>query len=591
MCLASGKGSRYNLRVISKIAANMPRLLSRCKPLCLVLAVCGCPKRFDPRAEPALTSPDSRANDEYQLARSLLERQQNAEAAQRFATFVEQHPRDPLADLARVNQARALYLLGKCDQAMPLVAPLASQPLVDDVQRRIVQQKARLQEGLCAHRRGDAQLAAQRLSEIAEQIAPGDDANELHAVLADVYLQRGDMAQAEREFQRFSGYATPGERAYIAEQAKRFCQSRPGCLERFSTGDTTAIDGPRRERGQLKVGLVLPLSGKSKGLGERALRGVLLGLGLVDGDAGKIELEVADTRSDPKRVAELVRALGLRGVDVLIGSPDKGEAMVAASVGDSAPLVSLVAEDGSTRAGLFHAVAGRAAAARALAEHGLSVGKRAAILAPDSTYGRTLGQAFVERWQQGGGVIVAELKYKESATTFVHEAKKLRAVGPEVLFVAAPAGQLQLIAPQLASTGVVAMANVPAQGKPAQLLAMADGLQPQQLLGMGKYIQQAVLGVLFASAAEDAATVEMCKRYRAAFGEEPSLLDAVSFDAATATRRALEQVGDDPTAVGRSLVAQRFAGATGEVAFSDAGQRAGKVRLFVVRGAALQPLP
>lgn len=569
----------------------MPRLLFRCKPLCLVLVLCGCPKRFDPRAEPTLTSPDSKANEEYQAARSLLERKQAADAAVKFQTFVQQHPSDPLADAARVNQARALYLVGKCDEALPLVQPLAAQPLSDDVQKKIVQQRARLQEGLCAHRRGDLPLAESRLAEIAEQVAPGDEANEIHAVLADLYLQRGNFAMAEREYQRFSGYATPAEHAYIAEQAAKFCQNKPACLEKFATSDTR-VEINKAASGKVKVGVLVPLSGKSRALGERALRGVLLGIGLVDGDSGKIEVEVADTRSDPKRVAELVQRLASRGVDLIIGSPDKGEAMVASTTSESLPIVSLVAEDGGTRTGLFHAVAGRATAARALAEHGLALagGKRAALLYPDSTYGRTLAAAFTERWQQGGGVIVGDQKYKESSTTFIHDAKKLRALSPDVVFVGAPASQLQLIAPQLASTGVVAMANVPAQGKPAALLAMADGLTAQQLLGMGKYIQQAVLGVLFTSSAEDAASADLSKRYRAAFGEEPSLLDAVSYDAATAARLALA-AGEDAAAIGARLAGVRFAGATGEVAFSASGQRAGKVRLYVVRGAALQPLP
>ena len=55
--------------------------------------------------------------------------------------------------------------------------------------------------------------------------------------------------------------------------------------------------------------------------------------------------------------------------------------------------------------------------------------------------------------------------------------------------------------------------------------------------------------------------------------------------------RALAEAGEDSAAIGTRLAAQRFAGATGEVAFTPAGQRAGKVRLYTVRGTTLQPLP
>ncbi len=214
------------------------------------------------------------------------------------------------------------------------------------------------------------------------------------------------------------------------------------------------------------------------------------------------------------------------------------------------------------------------------------------MLAPDSVYGRAMAQAFADAARAAGGKVVVDLRYPESSTTFVEPVKKIAAAQPDALFVPAPATQLALIAPQLASTGVTAMANVRATGKTARLYATADGLNDKFLASTAKYLQGAVLAPVFYADPDDRRAAAFVERYRAAYGEEPTSLDALAYDAVRAARVALEQVEGSATPL-RAAVATALShlgenGLTGELAFTASGDRAGAPPLFTVDGDALK---
>ena len=63
----------------------------------------------------------------------------------------------------------------------------------------------------------------------------------------------------------------------------------------------------------------------------------------------------------------------------------------------------------------------------------------------------------------------------------------------QAIFLPVTAAQLDLLAPQLASSGLVAMANLKPSGHEARLVATADGLSTRSLVRSGKYLQGALL--------------------------------------------------------------------------------------------------
>jgi branched-chain amino acid transport system substrate-binding protein len=344
------------------------------------------------------------------------------------------------------------------------------------------------------------------------------------------------------------------------------------------------------------IGLVLPLSGRQRALGERALRGALLAADLMaPGNLPggvPVELKVRDTGSDPARAAAAVDELAKDGVAALVVTPDRVEAQSAVPRAEALGVPCLELAPDSTRRGdsTFKLVRESDARARALAQLAKRQGARSvAVLAPDSAYGRAMATAFVDEARRLGMRIGGDLRYPETATTFIEPVKRLQQGSPEVIFVPAPASQLSLIAPQLAASGVTLMPGEKLTGRSrfARLYATADGINDRFLTSTAKYLEGAILAPVFYPDTGDPRAAAFLDRYHAAYGEEPSSLDALAFDAVRAARVAIEHADGDRAALANALSHLGENGLTGELAFAAGGDRAGAPPLYVVENGAV----
>src|SRR5262245_6247428 len=159
-----------------------------------LLAV-GCPSRFDPRAQPNVRSPDQGADRAFSDARKQFEAGQYDAARLSFHQFVEQFPQDPLKPFAQIFIGRAAYEKGNYALARSaLEGPAAGNPA------EAATSQARFYLALALARMGQCAQSQQRLEGIAERVAPGDDALEMHAALAACAERSGDIAQALYEW-------------------------------------------------------------------------------------------------------------------------------------------------------------------------------------------------------------------------------------------------------------------------------------------------------------------------------------------------------------------------------------------------------
>jgi branched-chain amino acid transport system substrate-binding protein len=610
------------------------RNLRRAAMYVSVLAVLtGCPKRFDPRAETVRTSPDADADNEYHQAKARLDVGDAREAQVRFAEFLRKHPADPLAPSARIGQARAELMLNQPKRAKELLEPVAA-PENDPTAAR-----ARYLLGLALHKTGDYARSRQLLKPFAAQIASGDDAVELHAVLADDAAHLDDAEDALVEYSAFFGGARPAEKLYLKDRVSELVAKLPQtealrlwnnlphdtlaaaylgkrvAADRRAAGDErtanaildesrgarerVGIEEPRVDKTVKKeasrtVGLVLPLSGRQRALGERALRGALLAADLMaPGNLPggvPIELKVRDTGSDPAKAAAAVDELARDGVAALVGSPDRVEAQSAVPRAEALgiPFLELAPDNARRGESTFKLVRESDARARALAQLAKKQGARSvAVLAPDSGYGRSMAAAFVDEARRLGLRVAGDLRYPETATTFIEPVKKLQQGSPEAIFVPAPANQLQLIAPQLAASGVTLMPGVKPAGRFARLYATADGLNEAFLQSTAKYLEGAILAPVFYPDVSDPRADAFLQRYKTAYAQDPSSLDALAFDAVRAARIALEHADGDRAALANSLSHLGENGLTGEIAFAAGGDRAGAPPLYVVDNGAV----
>ena len=354
------------------------------------------------------------------------------------------------------------------------------------------------------------------------------------------------------------------------------------------------MTGPRTGEGAGgdpgRVGAVLSLSGKRNRLGDFAMRGLALAASAFeerDASAGRLgfprpfQLTVRDDASQAQGAAAGVDALVQAGVIAVVG-PDDGRSVERAArrAGElGVPLVSLhpAAEllEGIDSPFVFHAVHSAEHRARALARHALAAGVRDfAIFAPDSGYGRKVGDAFRQAVERNGGHVVVEERYPASTTSFQTHVGKLRKPF-QALFVPDRARTLELVAPALAAANLVA--RPPGQktkrGRAFWLLSTADALEPRFVRSAGRYSAGAALAPGFYADRTDPRIGEFVAQYERSFGRAPTALDAYAFDGAWAVRAAVERGAQNRREVADGLASGSFDGLTGKVAFDSSHRR------------------
>ncbi|MDW8283468.1 MAG: ABC transporter substrate-binding protein [Myxococcales bacterium] len=518
----------------------------------------GCPRRLDPRAQEL---PGVRREDveRYRLALRALDEQ------------------DP-------GRARAL--------AEPLARPEAPLELAE---------RARYVLGVASYRLGDLATARTLLRPLAERLEPGEDAIELQAILADLARRQGQVVEALGHYERFYRGARPVEQAYIRAEATRLVallppEAQASWRQRLELPAGSAVPPSGA------VGLVVPLSGRDRPLGDRVLRGVLLGLGLLEAGGAPLELHVRDSASSVERAAAAAAELAATGVVALIGSPARGERAAvereAAGRGLLVLDVSLATAEPS-RGRTLRLARPPEVRVRALCEHLVREGHRSvALLAPETPFGRAMVQQAAEALR-GRVRIVGELTFPDGATTFVAVAKQLLQLRPEALLLPVSAAQLELIAAQLAASGVIPTQNVPGtrggQAPPVRLvLSTAEGLGERLLRHAGRYLQGAVLAPISLGGlpVDDPALAALGERFRRVLGEEGGALDALAHDAGHLLVQACAAgAGGRPctaAALERGLEGLQRTGATGPLSFDAQGQRSGPALLVRIDGMQLR---
>ncbi len=540
-----------------------------------LLVVTGCPRRFDPRASEIHASPEAEAD--YRSATHKWQEGDLVGAHEAFKLFLEKY--------AGVNAAEPLL-------------PLARYTL-----------------GLIEYRRGEFAEAQRLLSPFSAEIVEGDDAAELHAALADMYRRSEKYGDALREYELFyrSSHVRALEQAYIRTQVSAFLPQLSPAEQRSARGqfglEPAAPTNVTAGGSRVVVGLVVPLAGKDRALGERVLGGALWAaqtlraahseLAMADARLPSVDLRV---RSSAFGAAAAVAELQREGVQAIIGSPVRSEAAAISAEAERRGLVSLEISAPSSGASTapgrtFFLLRSNEARAAGLAQHLRTTGlSSVAVLAPATPYGQTMTQAFVTALAGSPVQVTAQLHFAANATTFTAQARQILDLRPQALFVPATATQLELIAAQLAAVGALATYRVEKRDiePPVKLLlASAEGMGARLLKNAGRYLQGAVLAPIAPGGAALRSGGTAFSGYLEDSGREPGALDALGYDAVQLVRAicaAAGSAGCSAEQIGTGLHQRSMDGATGSIAFDGAGRRSNAPWLLRVDGEGLQPL-
>jgi branched-chain amino acid transport system substrate-binding protein len=207
-----------------------------------------------------------------------------------------------------------------------------------------------------------------------------------------------------------------------------------------------------------RIGLLCPLTGEYAALGQAMYEGAMLALeehNRSTNDA--LKLISLDTRGDGVSTVLATRTLieddGVLGIVGALLSPTT---IAAAAVCQErgVPLISPTATQENISelgAEVFQTNSTHAFETRMVARVTVErlLRRRLAILYPDTDEGRTAANLFAREAEGLGARIVAAEPYERGLTDFKEPIERIRAAGPEALFVPAGPSEMRLIAPQL----------------------------------------------------------------------------------------------------------------------------------------------
>jgi len=572
------------------------------------LAFAGCPPQRIPAASPEPYSDDPNAERAFKAAVELFDAGDLARADAAFAAFADGFARDPLYGSAVVFRARIAIAQGAPRAALDLCAGLEGKKI-----DALTKSRARLYEGLAAAALGEHARALDVLSPFLGALTDPAESELLLAGLWRSAVALGDLDRALAWLDAYLALPPSGEgiaAANAALEALLGGVDDPDALSeaaatvgqrgavwprvvgrlvraRYDRGDLDGAsdalaelvhagrDGDagvgdvallieKRSRVDLaSIGCILPLSGRSRVVGEATLRGVMLGAKDLQAPDGRpFSIVVRDTEGSPERAAAVTEDLVVStGVVALIGPLDGAEAeRVAARAAElGVPLILLSPQDDLAARGAFRLFPSPRAEIAALVAAAAGTGaKRHAILHPDNAYGAALRDLYAAELGRLGLTPIARIAYPEGTTDFTPFAEQLAGGGAEVVFVPDAASRIALAAPALAAAGVLRTGEPggPAPFKPGAILAApAAGFAADLVRRAGRYLQGALVVSHFVETAAPSAA-RFAEEYRAAYTGDPSHYAAYGHDAALLLETPLSAGAKSRTAVGAWLRAR-----------------------------------
>ncbi|MFO7273924.1 MAG: ABC transporter substrate-binding protein [Symbiobacteriaceae bacterium] len=328
--------------------------------------------------------------------------------------------------------------------------------------------------------------------------------------------------------------------------------------------------------GTIKVGLLMPLTGQISQFGKQTSNGAKLAFEQKGYQVGnyKIELVEEDDKNDETEAVQRVQKLITQDqVVAVIGSVSSRISIPISEVLEQAGVVHLTptsTADNLTpgkkfvfRACFYDSFQGRVMAKFAR-EH-LKANTAAILYDLKNPYSEGLYKSFEAAFKELGGQVVAVESYQTDDQDFHAQLTKIANAKPDVLFIPDYYDPVGLIAQQARQVGVQAT------------MLGADGWDDTQLYELGG---EAIIGNYFSNhystEQENPESKAFVEAYRQKYGEDPSALAALGYDAANLLMDAIQRVidsGGDPTDAGQIRDAlentQGFKGVTGTIAFDE----------------------
>jgi len=340
----------------------------------------------------------------------------------------------------------------------------------------------------------------------------------------------------------------------------------------------------------LRIGLVTPLTGPINDLGAGSLEGAELALNALEAEGGlriggrlvRVEIVLRDAQNKPERAVRAAQELINReNVSVLVGPPLSAQAIPMAQLADKAgvPMITQIATHPDVTKGkscVFRMcftddLQGEVIVR--LARERLGVARVAVLYDVADPFTRGMAELFRRRFEERGGAVIAFEAYTTGAKDFRGALNRIKAAGPEALFLPGFVYDVRLQTAQMKEIGLA-----------VQLLG-ADTMSFRNSEDLAM-IEGAYYAAHFSDENPAPQVQAFVAAYEAEFQRKPTATGALTYDA---MRFLFAAVNRAQSVEGRRICRAlanpgRYAGVTGIAEYSGGPDPAKSVVILQAKG-------
>jgi len=373
----------------------------------------------------------------------------------------------------------------------------------------------------------------------------------------------------------------PGRKVYLMLALVLAVSFMAGCAQEKQEAQKPATveqEQPVEEQApeEIKIGVLLPLSGNLAPFGEGMLKGAKVAEKELN-DAGgvlgaKVRLVVEDTATDPAKAVEAAQKLiNIDGVQAIVGAAASSATLAVAPICEENKVVLVSPASTSplvTNAGdyIFRVVASDTLQGKVLADLALELGyRKAATFVINNDYGIGLQDVFTENFEAKGGSVVLKIQYDPGRGDYRTELQQLKDSDAEVVMFVSYPEDASVILRQAMELGV------------EQKWIAAEGIASEEMFSYAG-MKEAMEGMLLtkpASATDSPEYRHFYELFKQMYpDEEPGIYADTTYDATMMIARAIEHAGSyDGEKIKDALyeISRGYKGATGDKTFDENG--------------------
>ncbi len=333
----------------------------------------------------------------------------------------------------------------------------------------------------------------------------------------------------------------------------------------------------KKDAGEIKVGVILPLTGEGASLGEDCKLGVELAANQVAPNL-KIRLQVEDSQGKPAVAVSAFNKLKANGIRLIIGDLFSAPTLALAPLADRESV--LLFSPGASNPQLsgiskyvFRNYPSDNFEGKLIAKYIMNQGyKTVAVLYPTNDYGVGLKAVFAEHYLKIGGTVIAQEGYEEKETDFRTQLAKVSSGNgnADALYLPGYYAAIGRISTQAKELGL----NLPIYSN--------IGVEDPRLFEIAG---NSVDGLTYTAPAfslelADQTVQTFIEQFKVNFGKNPGFPAAHGYDTGKILFSLIGKYGASPDSIRINLLEGQFTGVTGTMKFDENGD---VLKKFVVK--------